>query len=66
MVARQPRPVLGLQQPAAVKAERALVRSIEREEILRALRASSEVLLAESDVHEDAAKIASLLHEILD
>lgn len=49
-----------------VKAERALVRSIEREEILRALRASSEVLLAESDVHEDAAKIASLLHEILD
>lgn len=48
------------------KAQQALIRTIDREQILSALRVSAEMLLAESDVHEDADKIAVFLHEILD
>ena len=47
-------------------AEGALVRSIDREELLRALRRSTELLLEEKAVHEDAAKIKTRLREIFD
>jgi hypothetical protein len=48
------------------KAEGALVRSVNRQELLRALRLSTELLLEERSVHEDASKIEVLLREILD
>ena len=48
------------------KAEGALVRSVNREELLRALRRSTELLLEERSVHEDASKIEVFLREILD
>jgi hypothetical protein len=48
------------------RAEDALVRSIDRDELLRALRRSTHLLLEERAVHEDASKIETLLHEILD
>lgn len=48
------------------RAEGALVRSIDRAELLRALRQSTNLLLEEKGVHEDAAQIAALLGEILD
>jgi hypothetical protein len=48
------------------KAEEALVRSIDRTELLRALRRSTDLLLEESAVHDDASKIETLLREILD
>jgi hypothetical protein len=48
------------------RAKEMLVHSIDREELLRALRQSTDLLLEESAVHEDAAKIAAFLREILD
>jgi hypothetical protein len=48
------------------RAEDALVRSIDRDELLRALRRSTHLLLEERAVHEDASKIETLLREILD
>ena len=48
-------------------AAESLVRSIVRAELLRALGAATEMLLSESEGrYEDSAKIAALLHEILD
>lgn len=47
-------------------AERALVRSIETEELERALRAAVEALLTESKgVHEDATRIEEMLRELV-
>lgn len=48
------------------KAEQALVHTIDAEDLMRALRSASDLLFAESSVHEDGAKIEGLLHEILD
>jgi hypothetical protein len=48
------------------RAEKALVRSIDRDELLRALRQSADLLLEEKAVHEDSARIATFLREILD
>jgi hypothetical protein len=56
----------GLPVKLRAKGEHALVRSLNREELLRALRASAELLLAESNAHEDAEKITVFLREILD
>jgi hypothetical protein len=47
------------------RAEGALVRSIDREEVLRALRQSTDLLLEEKAVHEDSERIATLLRELL-
>ncbi|HEV2141560.1 MAG TPA: hypothetical protein VGT01_10220 [Candidatus Dormibacteraeota bacterium] len=48
------------------RAEAALIRSIDREDLLRALHQSTDLLLEESAVHEDAAKIETLLREVLE
>ena len=48
------------------RAEGALVRSIDAQELLRALRKSTDLLLEEKAVHQDAAKIETLLRAILD
>jgi hypothetical protein len=48
------------------RAEGALVRSIDREELLRALRQATDLLLEENGAHEDAARIATFVREILD
>jgi hypothetical protein len=49
------------------KATAALVRSVERDELLRALRSSVHLLLDESaGLHEDGTKIASLLRELVE
>ena len=49
------------------QAASALVRSIERADLLRALRGAGALLLSESvGVHEDAKKIEALLRELLD
>jgi len=42
------------------------VRSIDAQELLRALRKSTDLLLEEKAVHQDAAKIETLLRAILD
>jgi hypothetical protein len=56
-----------LPQTVRDKTAEALVRSIDREEILRSLRGAVELLLSESaGVHEDAAKIDALLRELVD
>lgn len=47
------------------KAASALVHSLDREELLRALRNATELLLAESNVHEDADQITSMLRELI-
>ena len=47
-------------------ADLALVRSTDREELLRALRAATKLLLAESNAHEDAEQISSMLRELID
>ena len=45
----------------------ALARSVDRDELLRALRHATELLLSESPgLHDDAAKIGALLRDILD
>jgi len=54
--------------PAAIReqAANALVRSIDPDELLRALRSAAELLLSESSgVHEDSPKIEALLREVL-
>lgn len=60
----------GLDQlPAAIRerAADALVRSMEPDELLRALRSATELLLSESaGVHEDSPKIKSMLRELLE
>jgi hypothetical protein len=56
----------GLPAPILERAADALVRSMDREELLRALRRSTELLLDEKAVHEDGARIATFLREILD
>jgi hypothetical protein len=48
------------------RAAGALVRSLDRDELLRALRSAVDLLLGESrDVHEDSKKIEAMLREIL-
>lgn len=48
------------------KADEAIVRALEPDELLRALRAATDLLFAESSVHDQGAKIHRLLSEILD
>jgi len=55
-----------LPQEQLERAEGALIRSISREELLRALRRSADLLLEERSAHEEGSKIEVLLREILD
>lgn len=48
------------------KAEQALMRTVEADEPIRALRAAAYLLFAESSVHEEGAKIEAFLREILE